>query len=254
MKYTKLPLTFEQQADLLLSRHMIADKQTLIARLQSVNYYRLSAYWHPFKQPDSTFVLGTSLDIVWNRYTFDRQFRLLVMDAVERVEIAIRTRLAYELVHKHGVFAQLDSWAFSSTQVEYQRLIDGMREDAQNSREVFIEHFRRTYDEFSDIPLWSAVEIMTFGQMFTTFRCSGMHIQRLIAKEYQISGKVLFSWILTLNYIRNVCAHHSRLWNRELAIKPILPDPRNAPDWHTPIVINNGRAFAVLTLLHYLNS
>jgi abortive infection bacteriophage resistance protein len=232
---------------------MTADKQTLISRLQSVNYYRLSAYWHPFKQPDSNFIPGTSLDTVWSRYTFDRQLRLLVMDAIERVEIAIRTRLAYELVHKQGAFAHISSASFHSIPpAEHRRLLDDLHENAQRSREAFVEHFKTTYDEFPDLPLWVAVETMMFGQMLTMFRHSGKPVQQAIAADYKITGTVLQSWLFTLNYIRNLCAHHSRLWNRELAIKPIIPDPRNAPDWHAPGAINNSRIFVVLTLLHYL--
>jgi abortive infection bacteriophage resistance protein len=175
------------------------------------------------------------------------------MDAIERVEVAVRTNLVYELTHQYGPFAQLDVRAFSGiSSADRQRLIDELHENAQNSREVFVEHFRRTYDEFPDLPLWAAAETMTFGQMFTMFRHSGMHIQRKIAQNFHVSGKVLFSWLLTLNYIRNLCAHHARLWNRELAIKPIVPAARHDPRWHEPTAVGNNRLFAVLTLLHYL--
>ena len=229
MKYTKPPLTYEQQADLLLARGLVADKAELVAKLTAVSYYRLSAYWHPFKRPDNTFAPGTTVATVWRRYTFDRQLRLLVMDAIERVEIAVRSRLVYELVHRHGAFAHLNATAFSGIPAaEHQRLLDDLHDSAQRSREVFVEHFQKTYDEFPDLPLWTAAETMTFGQMLTMFRHCGKHIQRDIGAGLQISGNVLRSWLLTLNYIRNLCAHHARLWNRELAIKPILPDAKLA--------------------------
>ena len=77
-------------------------------QLEAVGYYRLCAYWYPFKQADSSFVPGTSFDVVWNRYVFDRQLRLAVMDAIERVEIAIRTALVTELAMRHGAFAHVD--------------------------------------------------------------------------------------------------------------------------------------------------
>ena len=105
MKYAKLPLTYDQQADLLLQRGLVADKAELITKLNAVSYYRLSAYWYPFKQADGSLAPGTSLKTIWRRYTFDRQLRLLVMDAIERVEIAIRSRLVHELVQRHGAFA-----------------------------------------------------------------------------------------------------------------------------------------------------
>ncbi|MBI4024009.1 MAG: Abi family protein [Verrucomicrobia bacterium] len=253
MKYAKPPLTYEQQADLLIQRGLTVNRDLLIKRLQAVNYYRLSAYCRPFKQADNTFKPGTTFDTVWQRYTFDRQFRLLVMDAIERVEIAIRSRLVYELVHRYGTFAQLDFRAFPGIPpVEHRRLLDELHENALKSSEAFVGHFRRTYDEFPDIPLWAAAETMTFGQMFTMFRRSEMHVQRAIATGYGIKGKVLLSWLLTLNYVRNLCAHHARLWNRELAIKPLIPYERHDPRWHAPSPVDNHRIFVVITLLHYL--
>jgi abortive infection bacteriophage resistance protein len=252
MKYTKLPLTYDQQADLLLQRGLVADKAELIAKLTAVSYYRLSAYWYPFKQADNSIAPGTTLAIIWRRYTFDRQLRLLVMDAIERVEIAIRSRLVYELVHRQGAFAHLNPATFPGIPAaEHQRLLDDLHDSAQRSREVFVDHFQKTYDEFPDLPLWTAAETMTFGQMLTLFKHCGKHVQRDIGANFKISGTVLRSWLFTLNYIRNLCAHHARLWNRELAIKPILPDVRHDPRWHAPTAVTNDRIFAVLTLLRY---
>jgi len=136
VKYAKPPLTYEEQADQLLQRGLVADRTLLINRLHCVNYYRLSAYWLPFKQPDNTFAPDTTLEAVWRRYTFDRQLRLLVMDAIERVEIAVRTRLAYELAHRYGAFAQLDVRAFPGIPAAvHQRLLDELHENALKSSE-----------------------------------------------------------------------------------------------------------------------
>jgi abortive infection bacteriophage resistance protein len=104
-KYTKPPLTFEEQADLIVSRGLKADRDRLIHRLKNVNYYRLSAYLYPFRVTDSDrFQEKTTLDLIWKYYTFDRQLRLIVMDAIERVEISVRTQLIYQLVRRHGAF------------------------------------------------------------------------------------------------------------------------------------------------------
>ena len=94
MEFVKPPLSYADQAALLIERGLVvSDPNVLMRQLEAVGYYRLCAYWHPFKQADSSFVPGTSFDAVWNRYVFDRQLRLAVMDAIERVEIAIRTAL-----------------------------------------------------------------------------------------------------------------------------------------------------------------
>ncbi len=110
MEYTKPFLTFEEQADLLMEeRGMIADRDDLIRHLQDVGYYRLSGYWHIHKKRDSDeFWEGTTFKRVWDMYVFDRQFRLVVLDAVERVEVYMRTQLAYLLAEQTGPFGFLD--------------------------------------------------------------------------------------------------------------------------------------------------
>ena len=105
MKYSKPPLTIDEQVELLLKRGMDGNPDVMAQRLTAVNYYRLSGYWHTFRNPDDTFKPGTTFDLVWNTYVFDRHLRLLVMDAIERIEIAVRSLMAYHHAHEHGAFA-----------------------------------------------------------------------------------------------------------------------------------------------------
>ena len=99
---------------------------------------------------------------------------------------------------------------------------------------------------------WAAAEMMTFGSMFTLFKMSNRRIQGAVAKRYGLPNQVLNSWLLTLNYVRNMCAHHARLWNRELAIRPMVPNVKNGSHWHAPQPIATNRVFVVLTLLHVM--
>ena len=114
MEFTKPFLTFEEQADLLISRGMIADKGVLVEHLEDVGYYRLSGYWRIFRNDDETLREGATFERVWDLYVFDRQFRLVVLDAIERVEIYFRTQLAHMLARDTGKFGYLDSSAVSS--------------------------------------------------------------------------------------------------------------------------------------------
>jgi abortive infection bacteriophage resistance protein len=97
MRFEKMPTTPEEQAQKLLSRGLIAVESVLIQRLNSVSYYRISGYLHPFiksgENGEKQYREGTTLDIVWNRYCFDRRLRLLVLDAVERIEVSTRAKL-----------------------------------------------------------------------------------------------------------------------------------------------------------------
>ena len=113
MIYSKNALTLEAQADLLISRGLVANRAELIGRLKAVNYYRLSGYLHPFRERDTTgqpadkFRTGTTLEMVWKRYNFDRRLRIILLDAIERIEVSVRTRLVYHFVTAHGPFGYL---------------------------------------------------------------------------------------------------------------------------------------------------
>lgn len=255
MKYTKLALSFEDQADLLLSRGLIASREELVTRLESVNYYRLSAYWHTFRQDGiETLKPGTTLDTVWQRYVFDRQLRLLTMDAIERVEIALRTHLVNRHTLVHGPFGYLDRAHLQNMSVEQHReFLSKIRKEATRSREDFVCHYNEKYTSETDLPLWMACELMTFGGMLTLYRCVETPIKQSIAQEFGVADKVLESWLLSLNFIRNLCAHHARLWNRGMGNQPpAIPRAHKHPDWHRPVPILPDRIFGVLTVLHYM--
>lgn len=253
MKYLKPALTFDQQADKLLKRGLIADKSELIEKLSAVSYYRLSAYWHPFRQPDDTFRPGTTLVQVWRRYIFDRRLRLLVMDVIERAEIHLRTQLVYHHTLAHGPLGYLDRTNLPGLNVnDHLYLIDTVRKETKRSREPFVDHFFGKYTSETDLPLWMSSELMTFGAMYTLYRGVAPAIQKAITNPLGVPDKVLESWIKTLNQVRNICAHHGRLWNRVLGIKPLIPRQNKYPEWHDPVSIMNDRMFGVLSILRYL--
>lgn len=250
--YTKPPLTYEQQADQLLKRGLIADKQELINKLQSVSYYRLSGYWHIFRNPDDTFKPNTSLEQIWKRYTFDRQLRLLVMDAIERVEISVRTKVVYRLSHQYGAFGYTQSSTLPKlSNGDFSRLIHDIEKEWSRSKEAFLQHYRSTYQE-KHLPLWMAAEVMAFGTMLTMFRGLEQRLKQHIACDYGISDSVLQSWLIAINGTRNICAHHGRLWNRELGYKPLIPRQNKHPQWHSPVSVPDNRIFAILTILRYM--
>jgi len=261
MRYTKPALSFEQQAQRLLDRGLIGvDKDTLIRYLSMVNYYRLSAYWYPFKQVDpktgsESFIAGTTFQSIWRRYVFDRQLRLLIMDAVEYVEVAIlRTSMVERCTLLHGPFGYCDisTYCQGFVQSEFDQLMQDVDNAARRSKEEFVKRFRTKYISEPYLPLWMAVEVMTFGQLLTLFRHLNLSEQKQVARVYNLHPPVLISWLKTLNYVRNVCAHHGRLWNRELPIRPAIPDKKHCPQFHTPQPVDNHRVYAVLTLLCYL--
>lgn len=253
MKYEKPPLTFSQQADQLITRGLSADRSILIERLKAVSYYRLSGYWYPFRNPDNYFKPGTTLEKIWKRYTFDRRLRLLVMDAIERVEVSVRTSLVYHLSHTYGPFAYTNhSYLPNITSNDHNDFLQKITNETKHSQEVFVSHFKDKYgDCHSHLPLWMVSEVMTFGMLLTLFRGAATSIKQTIAGEYKIPDRVLESWLRALNGVRNICAHHGRLWNRELGYKPMILKKNKHPEWHEPVAVKNNRVFAILTILKY---
>ncbi len=258
MKYEKPALSFEDQAQRLLNRGLIApNKSVLIQRLSVVNYYRLSAYWYPFKAIDPLsknehFLPNTSFEKIWRRYTFDHHLRLLVMDAIERVEIAfLRTRMVEQFTLYHGPFGYSNPANFAP-KLDHPRLIREVDESVNRSKEEFIQRFRHKYTSEKYLPLWMTAEVMTFGQLFTFFRYLHRVEKKELARQFDLYPPVLESWLHTLLFSRNACAHHARLWNRQIPVRPKLPKKHHNSEWHQLIQVNNQRVFSILTILNYM--
>ena len=167
MKYSKPSLSFEAQADKLINRGLIADRHVLIKRLESVSYYRLSGYLYPFRNPDDTYKTGTRFETIWDIYIFDRQLRLLVLDAIERIEIAVRTNLIYLHTHKYGAFGYSNPATIPNLRApDHNDFLNKLTTERNHSREIFVKHFSTKYgDCHQNLPFWMAAEIMTFGTL-----------------------------------------------------------------------------------------
>ena len=135
---------------------------------------------------------------------------------------------------------------------ERTRLLAELGDQYDRSRETFADHFRTKYGaDHTQMPVWMACETMTFGNMLTIYRGVHPDVRRAVAALVGVHDVVLESWLLALNTVRNICAHHGRLWNRELGTKPKIPEPRKNPQWHDPVAIPNDRVFGILTICHH---
>ncbi len=223
--FTKLATTYAQQVALLQSRGMVIDDPTKAAfYLQHLNYYRLGAYWLPFEADHGShhFRPDTRFEDVLNLYIFDRELRLLVMDAIERVEVSVRSQWAYQIAHRHSPHAHLDPTLAYKRQ-HWQSNLDKLTKEVKRADEVFIRHLLDTYAEALP-PVWAVCEVMSLGLLSRWFNnLKPMATRRAIAEAYGVDEKVLESWLRHLSLVRNTCAHHSRLWNREFTITPLLP-------------------------------
>jgi len=222
VRFTKAPKTFAEQVQILQAHGLIIpDVAKAEFYLSQLNYYRFAAYCLPFEQDHAThrFQAGVTFDDVLNIYTFDRELRLLLMDAIERIEVSLRTQLAHHLSHRHGTpHPHLNPAIFGHAE-RYQASIKKLRNDVCASREDFIRHLDRKYQE--DLPpIWAVVELMTMGQLSKWFsNIKAAQDRNAISKAYGLNEKVMTSFCEHLSLVRNMAAHHARLWNRQITKK-----------------------------------
>lgn len=258
--YNKPALTFEQQlTEKLIPRGLtVADRDRALRWLRRVGYYRLSGYLFPYRvsPTDDTFIAGASFDAAISVYKFDAHLRLLLMQAIDRIEVAIRTSVTYHLGHQLGPFGHMDVMNYKphipATQstpeigIYFPDFRKKVVSAEKQSSEVFIAHYREKYSN-SSLPIWMLTEVMSFGNLSKmTESLADKQIQRMIARDFSLSQSQLISWLRCLCYIRNLCAHHSRLWNRVVSVKPEL-----LPKWKFQGVTRD-RLYAVLLVVDRL--
>jgi abortive infection bacteriophage resistance protein len=246
-QYTKPALTFEDQVKLLQSRGMVvSDPKHAIGILSRISYYRLSGYWLPFKKPDDTFAPGTTFEKAVELYEYDRRLRLAVLDAIERVEVLMRTVVTYELAHAFGAFAHCHASNFADAG-KHADWLQKHEEEIERARERFLDHFKQKYIGFPQVPIWMAAEVISLGALSRMFQNLHAPQQGAIAKHWGVHRSVVESWMHTLTVIRNICAHHSSLWNRSLRVKPKLPQHDAA--W---ALLRPDRVYTILCILRQL--
>lgn len=235
MRYTKTHLTYEQQADLLIARGLVADRDELIQRFKNVGYYRLSAYWHPFRLRDDmgnilpSLTPGTTLEKVWLHYRFDRELRLLILDAIERIEIALRSHLAYRHTEGKSPFdyassAYFPCWKDYLLKWERVKIKKDKRGNILLRGIEYLDHFFIKYGDCHDYPpLWMSIALAEMGFVAYFYDYSPKYIRKAIASEWKLKSSTLSSWLHALNILRNDCAHHARVWNKLYHSKPHLP-------------------------------
>lgn len=222
----------------------IADPGAAADFLRHINYYCFTGYGLVFEQPRHTYIAGTTFEQVRQTYEFDRALRDLFTESIELIELDLRTALAHTFGELHGAFGHTVATKFYERSRHAQWLVK-IREETRRSRDLFITHYRDKYLEFPDVPVWVAVEIMSFGSLSNFYRSLAKEDQKRVSCRYGLQPRTLGSWIHHLVYVRNLCAHHARLWDREWSIKPDLPAGNI---WAPPSVPGNAQLFASLLI------
>jgi abortive infection bacteriophage resistance protein len=228
--FKKAPTTVDEQIELLTRRGMEVCSRAHAKRcLETIGYYRLSAYWHPYKatrsaDEDSRFRPGTKFSDIYDIYVFDAKLRLLLIEAIGRVEIHVRSCWTTHIVQKHGAHAHLDHRFFSNG-LKHAEQLWRLANAVDKSKETFVQHYKKKYAAPYSLPLWAATELMSMGELskwVSITKCP--QLRGRVARDVGFPSKEILEAVLqNLAYIRNVCAHHARLWNRRLVKRlPII--------------------------------
>jgi len=220
-KYNKPPLTLQEQLNHIKEYYKIACKNDNLAffYLKHHNYYRLRGYWLYFEKKG----LKATFEDVINLYDFDNELRLLFSKYLQTIEISIKSNFAYTLAIKYdNPHIILDDTIFKNKEY-YQSGIEKLKQNFNDSDEIFAIHYKKTYEEPLP-PIWVSVELMTFGELSKWIYNLNDKDTKLIAKEYGIKSAHIFkSFLYHLTEIRNKCAHHSRIWNKSFSHKFVIP-------------------------------
>lgn len=239
--YAKPPMSLDALVDRLIERGLqIPDRGRATRYLRHIGYYRLSPYTIPFQhgRPDHLLREGTTFDNVLDLYVFDRALRLLVIDAVERVEVAVRAALtdhmstSYDGPHWYMNAEHFQNLAQHAGLLKIVRdtcdeRLRGMPDSGEDSlvHRSALEHYLMTYGAPELPPSWLMVETLTIGQLSSAYRNLKRRSDRTaVAKSVGLTEPVLASWMKTYVRVRNICAHHGRLWNVGLGVYPAIPD------------------------------
>lgn len=254
MNFAKPALSLSDQLAKLRSRGLIvADEAAAQHYLRYIGYYRLSAYALTFQdcqQITKPFQPGTTFEALLDLYRFDRELRLHVLDAIERIEVALRSTLNNEMANRHGPHWFMKPRHFSLrfdhadliADIEREvRIPRGASAPEQPHQEVFINHYYSKYGEPHLPPSWMVMETFSLSSLSRLYAGLNLGSERIaIAKHFKTDEFVLRGWFHVLSYVRNLCAHHARLWNRQLVIKF-----RQVARRHQAFLHTNDRLYAV---------
>ncbi|OBQ54740.1 Abi family protein [Tamlana sp. s12] len=233
--FSKPAFTLSQQVEQLQERGLIIKHPRIAEKyLINISYYRLGEYWyvmqsdkekHIFK-PNSKFEDAIAL------YNFDAELRLLLFDVIEKIEISLRTKLIYYLSHES------DPWWFQNFELfndckALVKTLSNLEEEITRTKDESIKkHLKKHKEDGRFPPAWKSLEQTSFGALSKLYGNlkNGVKAKNDIAKDFgAVNHTYLPSWLQSIAQIRNFCAHHSRLWNRNLpGTVKLLPKPPNS--------------------------
>ena len=228
MRYTKQLLSIQQQIDILKQRGLtIEDEEYARDALDTISYFRLAGYWRLMEadKQQHSFKPGSRFTQVMSLYHFDEELRLLVFAAIQYIEVAVRARMIRIFAERHGAF-----WFMEPSLAESSKLFTGnlrnLQEELSRSEDEYIqEHFRK-YDTPTMPPVWKTMEVASMGTLSKLYsNMNDSAAKKAVSRSFMIPKfEYMRSWLRCVTVVRNICAHHARLWNAVIVVNPSLPN------------------------------
>lgn len=236
---------------------IIVDEDWAKHILENISYFRIVAYLRPMEIDHKThrYKPGATLETAYQLYDFDKNLRMLVFQAVQTIEISLRSR-----VIQYFSLGSTPFWFFDeSLSIDKHNFLENMNaldRELKRSKDDFIKAHKDKYGNNGFPPAWKILELASFGcltKLFFNFSDTG--IKKNVARSYGVPQHEIFeSWMKNLCAIRNICAHHGRLWNRVIPVKPLIPT-RVRNTWITNTDISRTRLYAgFCCMLYWLNA
>lgn len=252
--YTKQPLSIADQIARLKAQGLIINDETLAAKtLGEVSFFRFAAYLRPMEADKQThqFKDGSTFENAVALYEFDNELRQLLFAAIQRIEVALRSKIIQHFSMSHGAFWFMQMPLHDSEHRFLENLNALDREVARSKDDFIKEHFKN-YDKPEFPPAWKTLELASFGTLSKLYyNFADKKVKKMVAREFNLpQHEVLESWMRSLAALRNHCAHHSRLWNRNLNAIPQL-NVRMRGNWINNHQIDATRLYAAICCIVY---
>lgn len=231
----------------------IENKERAIKYLTTVGYYRLTGYMYHLQSEDGShnFKADVSFSDIIDTYQFDKKLRYLLAEYIERIEVAMRTLLTNSHAIAYGFFWYTDSGFYKpfvpldrevKEQLEAERkkiprkhidmhayITNCILDSFTTATEAFITTFKTNYTSERFPPCNMAMEILSLGKLAKLYEAlKSSNEKQCIARTFNLSDVILESWLIFITNVRNICAHHARLWNRRLtADRFIIPSKKS---------------------------
>lgn len=247
LKQHQPPMTIDEQIENLKNIGLIVENEEYAKKiLNDISYFRLiKAYSINLKSKNGKYCEKVTFEQIVELYLFNANFRQVIFPEIEKVEINVRCRIANYFAEQYGVLGYLEEKNFVNA-VYYNMFLDDIEEEIRrNFKAPFVKNFHDNY-EGGNLPIYALVEILSFGTLSKFYKNMKNQDKKAIAKSFGVGYTYFESWLESISYVRNICAHYGRLYNAKLSKTPILYKE------YSEVGIGNNRIFGVLLCLKHL--